>query len=322
MRSQWLAIGSWQQPTESIIEADPLTTTQEVAQELGINRSMVVWHLKQIGKAKQLSEWVSRELTANQKIVLTCHLLILYATTMTHFSIGLWCVMKSGFYMTTDDEQLSSCLVTQSCLTFCDPIGCNLPGSSVHGILQARIWSRLPFPSPTSLVGGPKRSSKVLPKAKLAPQKGHGHCSVICCWSDPLQLSESWQNHYIWEICLENWWDELKTAMSVASIGQKKGPNSSAWQRLTTCHFKSRTNWATKFCLLCHIHLTSRQSTITSSSTLTTFLQGKCFHNLQEAENAFQEITEHWSMGFYATGINKVISHWQKCVDCNGFYFD
>ena len=26
-----------------------------------------------------------------------------------------------------------------------------LPGSSVHGILQARIWSELPFPSPGDL---------------------------------------------------------------------------------------------------------------------------------------------------------------------------
>ena len=25
---------------------------------------------------------------------------------------------------------------------------------------------------------------------------------------------------------------------------------------------------------------------------------------------------------FYATGINKIISHWQKCVDCNGSQFD
>ena len=27
----------------------------------------------------------------------------------------------------------------QLCPTLCDPMGCNLPGSSVHGILQARI---------------------------------------------------------------------------------------------------------------------------------------------------------------------------------------
>ena len=29
--------------------------------------------------------------------------------------------------------------VTQSCLTLCDPMDCSLPGSSVHGILQARV---------------------------------------------------------------------------------------------------------------------------------------------------------------------------------------
>ena len=28
------------------------------------------------------------------------------------------------------------------------------------------------------------------------------------------------------------------------------------------------------------------------------------------------------SMDFKATGINKLISHWQKCVDCNGSYFE
>ena len=27
----------------------------------------------------------------------------------------------------------------QSCLTLCDPMDCSLPGSSVHGVLQARI---------------------------------------------------------------------------------------------------------------------------------------------------------------------------------------
>ena len=38
-------------------------------------------------------------------------------------------------------------LVTQLCPTLCDPMDCSPPGSSVHGILQARIleW---PFPSP------------------------------------------------------------------------------------------------------------------------------------------------------------------------------
>ena len=32
-----------------------------------------------------------------------------------------------------------------------NPVDCNPPGSSVHGILQARILGRVPFPSPGHL---------------------------------------------------------------------------------------------------------------------------------------------------------------------------
>ena len=37
----------------------------------------------------------------------------------------------------------------QSCLTLCDPTDCSPPGSSVHGLLQARIleWVAIPFSS-------------------------------------------------------------------------------------------------------------------------------------------------------------------------------
>ena len=37
--------------------------------------------------------------------------------------------------------------VTQSCWTLCDPMDCSLPGSSVNGILQARIfeWVAIAF---------------------------------------------------------------------------------------------------------------------------------------------------------------------------------
>ena len=38
-------------------------------------------------------------------------------------------------------------LITQSCLTLCNPMDCSPPGSSVHGPLQARIleWVAIPF---------------------------------------------------------------------------------------------------------------------------------------------------------------------------------
>ena len=37
--------------------------------------------------------------------------------------------------------------VNQSCPTLCDPMGCSLPGSFIHGILQARILEWVAIPS-------------------------------------------------------------------------------------------------------------------------------------------------------------------------------
>ena len=68
---------------------------------------MVVWHLKQVGKVNKSDKWVPHELTEYQKItVLKCHLLLLYTTT-NHFSIWSWHAMKSRFYTTASNDQLS-----------------------------------------------------------------------------------------------------------------------------------------------------------------------------------------------------------------------
>ena len=42
----------------------------------------------------------------------------------------------------------------QSCLTLCDPMDCSQPGSSVHGISQARIleWVAIPFSRDNEMV--------------------------------------------------------------------------------------------------------------------------------------------------------------------------
>ena len=50
----------------------------------------------------------------------------------------------------------------QSCPTLCDPIDGSPPGSAVPGILQARTWSGLPFPSPVQESEKWKRSRSVV----------------------------------------------------------------------------------------------------------------------------------------------------------------
>ena len=47
-------------------------------------------------------------------------------------------------------------LVTELCPTLCDPIDCSPPGSSVHGIFQARIleWVAISYLPPLALLPG------------------------------------------------------------------------------------------------------------------------------------------------------------------------
>ena len=64
MRS--IVAGHWNDDDQlrAIIKADPLTTIWEVAEELNVDHSTVVWHLKQTGKVKKL-----HKLTENKKII-------------------------------------------------------------------------------------------------------------------------------------------------------------------------------------------------------------------------------------------------------------
>ena len=50
-------------------------------------------------------------------------------------------------------EVKSESEVAQSCLTLSDPMDCSLPGSSVHGIFQARVleWGAITFSENTFL---------------------------------------------------------------------------------------------------------------------------------------------------------------------------
>ena len=52
-------------------------------------------------------------------------------------------------------SHINICMHAQLCLTLCDPMNCNLPCSSVHGILQPRIleWVAMPSSRGSSRLG-------------------------------------------------------------------------------------------------------------------------------------------------------------------------
>ena len=63
----------------------------------------------------------------------------MYLSKNLNKNILLFCCLKINFVLLY--------LVTQSCPILCDPMDGSLPGSSVHGILQARILEWVAMPS-------------------------------------------------------------------------------------------------------------------------------------------------------------------------------
>ena len=68
--------------------------------------------------------------------------------------------------------------IAQSCPTLCNPMDCSLPGSSIHGIFQARVLEWIAIPSPGDLPnpgikpGSPALQADALPSEPPGkPQK-------------------------------------------------------------------------------------------------------------------------------------------------------
>ena len=132
----------------------------------------------------------------------TCSDLPFYLVPLSFFPFcslasegSLWILTQAVFFC------LFVCLflrlVTHSCLTLCNLMNCSPPGSSVHGILQARILEWVPFPSPGNLPepgiepGSPALQADSLlfePPGKVAGSKSVSR-SVV---SDSLQACELW----------------------------------------------------------------------------------------------------------------------------------
>ena len=106
--------------------------------------------------------WGHKESTCNAGDVVSIHGLgrssgegngcpLQYSYLETPMDRGSWWLQFSGSQRARHDraskhawcipylEGSPPCMSAQSCRTLCDPMGCSPPGSSVHGILKARI---------------------------------------------------------------------------------------------------------------------------------------------------------------------------------------
>ena len=165
------------------------------------------------------------------------------------------------------------------------------------------------------------RSSKALPKSKLAPKR----VKVTVCWlaaclirtafwilATPLDLrgmlSKSRRCTENCDACSWHWSTECAQFLSTATPNTH---HTTVLQELNKLGYEvlphlpySPDLSPTDYHVFKHLH---------------NFFQEKCFHNKQEAESTFQEFTESWSTILCYR--NKQ-TRWQTCVDCNGSYFD
>ena len=95
-----------------------------------------------------------------------------------------------------------SVLVTQLCPTHCGPMGCSLPGSSVHGSLQVRIleWVSIPFSRWSSWPRDQIWVSHITGRFFTMSHQG----SPVCClWAN--KYLEKLENYLCWEVHTSFW---------------------------------------------------------------------------------------------------------------------
>ena len=260
----------------AIIEADSLTTTQEVAEEFNINCSAVIRHLKQIGKVKKLNKWVPHELTEIQK--------------NRRFEVSSSLILRNN-----NEPFLDRIVTCHEKWILSDnrrQPAQRLDRGKTLNLYQKKIMVTVWWSAAGLIHYSFLNPGETITSEKYAQQINEMHEKLqhlqpaLVNRKGPVLLHDNARPHVA-----------QPALQKFNELGYEVLPHPPYSPDLlpTDYHFFKH---------------------------LDNFLQGKHFHNQQDAENAFQEFVESRSTGFYATGINELTSRWQKCVDCNGSYFD
>ena len=244
-------------------------------EELQKNWTLAI--LPSFGIWSKLERWkssISGCLMSWQKIlILKCHLLLFYTTTMNHFLIGLWHMMTSGFYMTTSSVHLSG-QIEQKLQ--------NTSQSQTFTKKKKKIMVTVPWIAASLIHSSFLNPRKTIISEKYAQQIDEMHQKLQC-------LQPALVNRMV-PILHYNDWPHITqlTLQKLNELGYEVLPHPPYSPDLSP----------TQYPFFKH---------------LDNFLQRKHFHKQQEAENPFQELFKSWSSEFYATGINKHLSLEKMC---------
>ena len=133
-----------------------------------------------------------------------------------------WEAIESRMWRTTKstpppkEQEEVSCMhawLPQLYPALCDPVDCSTPGSCVHGILQATIWSGLSRPPPRNLP-----NPGIEPGSLLSPPCIRGFFTTNTTWEAEMAAKLEIYNRIL------RWWSSDKE-----SVLQCRRPQSHSW---------------------------------------------------------------------------------------------
>ena len=114
----------------------------------------------------------------------------------------------------------------QSCLMLCNCMDCNLLGSSVHGILQARIleWAAIPFSRESSKPRSPALQADSLP-SEPSGKSIHVFMYTYSCSLEGMMLKLKLQyfGYLMWRV------DSLEKTLMLGGIGARRKGDDRGW---------------------------------------------------------------------------------------------
>ena len=265
-----------------LVEADPRTTVRALAEQLTVDPSTIDRHLKQIGKSKKLDKWVPHELKENQK------------NRRFEVSSALLLRNKNDPFLdrivTCDEKWILYDNRRRSAQWLDrDEAPQHFPKPKLHQkkVMVSVWWSAAGLIYHSFLNSGETiTAEKYCQQIDEMHQKLQLMCPRLVNMKGPILLHDNARPHVA-----------QVTLQKLNELGYETLPHPPYSPDLspTDYHFFKHMD---------------------------NFLQEKCFKNQEDAKNAFADFIASRNPEFYASGINKLVSRWQKCIDSNGFYFD
>ena len=134
-------------------------------------------------------------------------------------------------FLLQDMQVKSGSEVAQSCLTLSDPMDCSLPGSSIHGIFQARVleWGAIAFSDDK-----PRKHIKKqrLHFANKGPYSQSYVFSSSHVWMWELDHEEGWalKNWCFWTVVLEKTLESPLDCKEIKPVNSKESLLNICWQ--------------------------------------------------------------------------------------------